>query len=78
MVNILIDPEKLFREAINMFKLKIGSNEDFRFIYNNKELLPDLKISQSGLNNGSKIFVIPFNNLYIHLNQYFILIILHQ
>ena len=61
-VPILIDPEKSCREAINMFKLKIGSNEDFRFIFNNRDLSPYLKIGQSGLSNGSKILVITCNN----------------
>ena len=60
-VIISISPEKLFREAINMFKLKIGSNEDFKFIFNGKNICPDLKISQSGLSDNSVITVFTNN-----------------
>ena len=33
------------------------------FIFNNKELIPDLKISQSGLENMSQILVIETGHL---------------
>ena len=55
---VSIDPNKLFIEAINMFILKSGSIEHFKFIFNNKEIIKDIKISQTGLNNGSNIMVL--------------------
>ena len=38
------------------------ASENFKFIYNNKKLLPEVKINQSGLMNGSNIQVISFQN----------------
>ena len=52
-IAISIDPDKLCKEAINMFKLNYGSNESLRFIFNNKKLFPGIKICQSGLQNMS-------------------------
>ena len=62
-VNIAIDPDKLFIEAISMFKLRIGSNEDFKFIFNGKDVIRDLKISQTGLMNNSVITVISLSDV---------------
>ena len=62
-VMIIISSEKLIREAINMYKKKTGITEECLFILNSKQLLPDIKISQSGLCNLSKILVISFRNV---------------
>ena len=62
-VNIAIDPDKLFIEAISMFKLRIGSNENFKFIFNGKDIIRDLKISQTGLMNNSVITVISLSDV---------------
>ena len=60
---IIISSEKLIREAINMYKKKTGITEECKFILNSKQLLPNIKISQSGLRNLSKISVISFRNV---------------
>ena len=62
-INILIDPDKLFIEAVSMFKLRIGSNEDFKFIFNGKDVIKDIKISQTGLQNNSIITVISLQDV---------------
>ena len=41
--------------------MKIGSDEDFIFIYNAKRINPEVEICQSGLQNYSKITVISKN-----------------
>ena len=72
-ISISINPDELFKEAINMFKMKIGSNENFIFIYNAKRINPELKICQTGLQNYSKITVISnnFNDFVGVLFRYF-------
>ena len=62
-INILIDPDKLFIEAVNLFKIRIGSTEDFKFIFNGKDVIKDLKISQTGLMNNSTITVISLSDV---------------
>ena len=61
--NIVIDENKKVKEAINKFKLKSNMNEQCKFIFNNKELFPELEICQSGLQDGSKISVISLKDL---------------
>ena len=61
--NIVIDENKKVIEAINKFKLKSNIQEKCKFIFNNKELFPELEICQSGLQNASKISVISIQNL---------------
>ena len=64
---IKIGINETVREAEHKFCEKIGvSNsrvKDMKFIYKNKELIPDMKISQSGLKNSSKILVIELYNI---------------
>ena len=62
-INILIDPEKLFIEAVNMYKIKTGTTEDFKFIFNGKDVIKDIKISQTGLQNNSTITVISLQDV---------------
>ena len=61
--NIVIDRNKKLQEAINRFKLKSNMQEKCKFIFNNKELFPELEICQSGLQDGSKISVISLKDL---------------
>ena len=58
-INICIDSNKLFGEAINMFKTKSGLKEDLIYLHNAKKLSKDIIISQSGLSHGSVIQVHP-------------------
>ena len=55
--NIQISPEKKFKEAINMYKIKSLRNEEMRFIWNGIILNPEMTLINSGLQNGSKIIV---------------------
>ncbi len=58
-VNLNISPNETVQAAINQYKIRTNqTNEDIKFIFNGKQLDYSLKISQSGLNNGSKITVI--------------------
>ena len=61
--NIRISEQKLVKEAISLYYLKSNKTEKCKFIFNNKELFPEMKICQSGLNNMSKILVISIQNL---------------
>jgi len=64
LINIRISEQKLVKEAINAYKLKVNDFDNkFKFIFNNKELFPEMKICQSGLTNGAKILVISTKNL---------------
>ena len=53
--NIRIEPNKLFLEAVNMFKNKTGFKDDFEFLYNAKKIREDKTINQNGLIPGCKI-----------------------
>ena len=61
--NIRISEQKLVKEAISLYYLKSNKNEKCKFIFNNKELFPEMKICQSGLTNMAKILVISIQNL---------------
>ena len=61
--NIRISEQKLVKEAISYYYLKSNKTEKCKFIFNNKELFPEMKICQSGLTNMSKILVISIQNL---------------
>ena len=62
---ITISPDKTVNEAISLYKIKTGAkgNEDFKFIFNGKQLFYELKISQSGLTDNSVISVISTKNV---------------
>jgi len=55
-----ISEEKTVKEAIDMYLKKSNRNrtDDIKFFHDNKELNPDLKLSQSGLKSFSKIVVV--------------------
>ena len=59
-ITIRISPDKFAKEAISAYLLKSNETDrnSFTFIFNNHELFSEMKISQTGLTNGSKILVI--------------------
>ena len=62
---IRINSNKNFSEAINMYRNKSGDKEEAKFIFNNKEINPELKIKNNviGLRSFSRIFVIHLQQL---------------
>ena len=62
-ITIRISEQRLVKEAISMYLVKSGRNDKCKFIFNNKELFPDMKICQAGLNNLSRILVISVQNV---------------
>ena len=64
-INITISPDKTVREAINLYKIKANqdANTEMKFIFNGKQLANDLSLSQSGLQNNSKITVVSLQNV---------------
>ena len=54
-----LSKEILFKEAIIKYRLKSGKTDKCKFISNNHEIHPETKISETGLDNYSKILVIP-------------------
>ena len=63
-VCITINEQKLVKEAISLYKLKSGkTDKNLKFIFDNHELYPELKICQSGLSDCSKIIVIEPQNI---------------
>ena len=62
-INIKISEQKLVKEAISMYKLKTGRTEKCKFIFNNHELFPEMKIYEAGLSNLSKILVYSVSNV---------------
>ena len=61
---ILISPKKTVRDAINLYKIKanIDKSKTYKFIFNSRELYPDMEISKSGLSHLSKIIAISTHN----------------
>ena len=58
-IDIKISKEKLFKEAINMYKIKSGrTDEILKFVFEGHEIYPETKISETGLDNNSRILVI--------------------
>ncbi len=66
-INVAIDPDKLFIEAINLFKIKANIDENqniqLKFIFNGKDVIKTIKISQTGLQNNSTITVISLSDV---------------
>ena len=57
-ITIQISPNELVSEAISKYKTKSLDNNANKYIYNGKEICQSLKISASGLQNGSEILVL--------------------
>ena len=62
-ITVTISEQKLVKEAISAYLLKANRTDKCKFIFNNKELFPEMKICQSGLSNMAKILVISIQNL---------------
>ena len=62
-ITIRINEQKLVSEAISLYKVKSGRIDKCKFIFNNKELFPEMKICQTGLQNLSKILVVSIQNV---------------
>ena len=58
LVMVRINEQRLVKEAISLYMLKSGKTCHCRFIFNNRELYPEMKICQSGLVSRSRILVI--------------------
>ena len=63
LVTIRISEQKTVKEAINVYLLKSGRTDKCKFIFNNKELYPEMIICQSGLQPLSRILVISTQNV---------------
>ena len=58
-VMIVVSPEATVKEAINLYRIKTNQiNDVINFVFNGKQLNLNLKLSESGLTNASKITVI--------------------
>ena len=64
-ITVTISPDKTVREAINLYKIKANkdANAQMKYIFNGKQLAYDLTLSQSGLQNNSKITVVSIQNV---------------
>ena len=62
-LTIRISEQKLVKEAISMYMLKSGRTDKCKFVFDGKELIPKMKINQSGLSNKSRILVLSTQNL---------------
>jgi hypothetical protein len=63
-ISVVISNEKTVQEAINTYRKKANNNKkNLRFIYNNKDIIPQMKILESGMNNWSHITVIEPRNV---------------
>ena len=62
-ITIRINNEKLVKEAIAKYMLKSGRTDKCKFVFDGKELIPKMKINQSGLSNKSRILVLSTQNL---------------
>ena len=61
-INVKISPEKFVKEAIDIYLQKTGITDQLKYIFNGEDLIPELKINQSGLMNLSTITVIHLNS----------------
>ena len=61
-ITIITSGDKLVKEVIEKFYAKIcEAPDDSAFIFNSRKLNPDLTIFESGLQNKSKILVVPLH-----------------
>ena len=57
-VKILFYPGEKVSEVIERFRAILNSDEYLKFMYNAKDLNPNLTIEEAGIANGSNIFVV--------------------
>jgi len=60
---IRISEQKKIKEAISLYRLKSMRTDKCKFILNSKELYPEMRICESGLQDHSRILVISLQNL---------------
>ena len=60
---VRISEQKKIKEAISLYRLKSMRTDKCKFILNSKELYPEMRICESGLQDHSKILVISLQNL---------------
>ena len=60
---VTISEQKTIKEAISIYRIKSGNTDTCKFIVNSKELYPEMRICESGLQNNSRILVISTRNL---------------
>ena len=60
---IRISEQKTIKEAISLYRLKSMRTDKCKFILNSKELYPEMRICESGLQDHSRILVISLQNL---------------
>ena len=60
---VTISEQKTIKEAISIYRIKSGNKDPCKFIVNSKELYPEMRICESGLQNNSRILVISTRNL---------------
>ena len=60
---IRISEQKTVKEAISLYRLKSMRTDKCKFILNSKELYPEMRICESGLQDHSRILVISLQNL---------------
>ena len=63
LISITISEQKTVNEAIMKYRLKSKNTDKCKFIFGTKELFPEMRVCESGLQNYSKILVISIANL---------------
>ena len=62
-INVKINPEKFVQDAIDIYLQKSGLTDKLKFLFNGENLIPEMKICQSGLMNLSTITVLHIQNI---------------
>jgi hypothetical protein len=60
---VTISEQKTIKEAISMYRLKANRTDECKFLFNSKQLYPEMRICESGLKDKSKILVVSIQNL---------------
>ena len=53
----------IVKEAISMYRIKANRTDECKFLFNSKQLYPEMRICESGLKDKSKILVVSIQNL---------------
>ena len=60
---VTISEQKTIKEAISMYRVKANRTDECKFLFNSKQLYPEMRICESGLKDKSKILVVSIQNL---------------
>ena len=60
---VTISEQKTIKEAISKYRIKANRTDPCKFVFNSKQLYPEMRICESGLKDKSKILVISLQNL---------------